>query len=47
MRDEIIVNYFNLRLTAPEIALFLEPATTAEDALQLYLDLLDQINAIP
>ena len=25
----------------------LEPATTAEDALQLYLDLLDQINAIP
>ena len=25
----------------------LQPATTAEDALQLYLDLLDQINAIP
>lgn len=25
----------------------LEPATTAEEALQLYLDLLDHINAIP
>ena len=24
-----------------------EPATTAEEALQLYLDLLDHVNAIP